>query len=388
MTRTRHRPLSHSAREDYKSCPKKFAYGRELRLEPVEKKKSLRMGTAFGLCVEHRDPERAADGYFEGVPLHEQILDHEAQVEIAQVKLLAELYCERYPDHQTYDVVEHEVEFKSAVLGHGFLDGVFEVHDRVPGHPPELGERVGMEGKLLTRGIWWNDTARKVLAIDDQVNAYFAAMREIGRPLDRLLYRVTFKPGIGVDSRKVNKVTGRKGETIPEYIERLRGRIASDPSYAFEEHELYRSDEQIDRFLEECDEVNEHVKLSRRRGAWPQNTKACTMFGGCTFLPLCRGEVGATDLYRVRPEPTPPPKLPRLGKVQREALLVLADSFTDGLGTPIVDIAKQLGRGAMQTHGTLQTLVKRELATRHDPEQGDTLYDLTDEGRRIAELLR
>lgn len=364
-------------------CPKKFAYGRELRLEPVEKKKSQRMGTAFGLCVEHRDPERAADGYFEGVAPEDCILDHEAQVEIAQVELLAELYCERYPDHMRYDIVEHEVEFRHPKLGHGFLDGVFEKER--PG-VVEL-ERTGMEGKLLAKGMWWNDTARKVLAIDDQVTAYFAAMREIGRPLDKLLYRVTFKPGIGVDSRKVNKITGRKGETIPEYIERLRGRIADDPSYAFEEHVLYRSDEQIDRFLEECDEVNEHVKLSRRRGAFPQNTKACTMFGGCAFLPLCRGEVGAGDLYRVKPLPEPKPKLPRLGKNQRAVLLALGDSFTTDLGTKAGDIAKQAQLTHDTTTKTLTVLGDRGLALGLIMDDGTHVWGLTDEGRKVVELL-
>ena len=122
----RHRTLSHSARETFKGCARQFSFSRELRLEPLEKKKSLRMGTAFGLCIEHRDPERAYEGYWENIPLHERIMDREAQLEIAQVKLLAELYCERYPEQQTYDVVEHEVEFNSKILGKGYLDGVFE----------------------------------------------------------------------------------------------------------------------------------------------------------------------------------------------------------------------------------------------------------------------
>lgn len=377
--RKRHRPLSHSAREDYKLCPKKFAYGRELRLEPVEKKKSLRMGTAFGLCVEHRDPERAFEGYWDGIPLHERIMDRQSELEIAQVKLLAELYCERYPDHRTYDVVEHEVEFRSSVLGHGFLDGVFEnrsIKSFLDG--VFTVERTGMEGKLLQKGLFWNDTSRLVLAIDDQVTAYFAAMREIGRPLDKLLYRVTFKPGITQNSKT--------NEALPAYIERLRGRIADDPSYAFEQHELYRTDAQLDAFLEECAEVNEHVKLSRKRGAFPKNTKSCTMFGGCVFLPICRDE-SVEGLYRERPLPADKPKLPRLGKVQKAVMLTLSDSFRGGAYAEAV--AAQTGIAHARITKVLRSLDERGFAcdmrseTHHDP-----YWMLTDGGRDVAALLQ
>lgn len=497
--RKRHRPLSHSAREQFKACNQQFALARELRLEPLEKKKSLRMGTAFGLCIEHRDPERAYEGYWENIPLHERIMDREAQLEIAQVKLLAELYLVRYAgDTAPGRIWTPEFEFKSKVLGHGFLDAIIEernghddacpVHGQVRGRPgnglldldgseggtglrrdergrpdavrtpdvvralpgtdpggladpsrvpdegvlqsgsPASGDarrepaggdeghlpararvdggehvhartgsivsgvqpgegaaktcccptlRIGMEGKLLQKGLFWNDTSRLVLAIDDQVTAYFAAMREIGRPLDKLLYRVTFKPGITQNSKTK--------ETLEAYLDRLKGRIAEDPSYAFEEHELYRTDAQLDRFLEECTDVNEQVKLARRRGAWPKNTKSCTAFGGCVFLPVCREETGALDNFRIKPEPAPKPKLPRLGKVQKAVLLAMGDSFTEWV--ELVDIARQSGTGrpSSSLHAQIQSLVKRGFVERASADGDDpaarTSYRLTSTGR-------
>lgn len=373
----RHRPLSHSAREQYKNCPKAFAYGRELRLEPKEKKSSLRMGTGFSLALEHRDPDRVADGYFEGVPLEQQVMDYAASLEIAQAKLLAELYLDRHPDHER-GIWTPEVEFRDPVAGHGFLDGVIEL---------PTGERVGVENKLLTKGMYWNDTARKVLAIDDQVTAYFYAMREAGTPLDWLEYRVTFKPSIKPDSRKVNKDTGRKGETTSEYIARLRARIAAEPEYAFDKlPPLYRTDEQLDRFAEEAAEVNEHVKLSRKRGAWPKNTKACTMFGGCAFLPICRDEVGAADLYRVREERVEP-KLPRLGKVQKAVLLALGDSFTASVTT--ASLHKQVPHATASVTTALNALNARELAAYTIGPEPDytTTWEPTEAGRQAIELL-
>lgn len=374
--RKRHRPLSHSAREDYKGCARKFYFGREMRLEPIQKKKSLRMGTAFGLCVEHRDPERAFEGYWDGIPLHERIMDRDAELEIAQVKLLAELFCERYPDHQTYDTVEHEVGFDSKILGRGYLDGVFENHGLGMGQPTRVVERVGFEGKLLQKGLFWNDTSRLVLAIDDQVTAYFAAMREIGRPLDKLLYRVTFKPGITQNSKTK--------ETLPAYLERLKARIADDPSYAFEEHTLYRTDAELDAFLEECAEVNEHVKLSRRRGAFPKNTKSCQAFGGCVFLPICRNEP-VEGLYRERPLPEAKPKLPRLGKVQRAVLLVLGDAFASPVA--LSALAKQVAYAQSSVASAVKSLQERGYIADDGVIEGETYWDVMPEGREVIALL-
>lgn len=377
---SKHRTLSHSARETFKGCNKAYFYQREMRLEPLEKKKSLRMGTAFGGCIEHRDPERAAEGYFEGVAMADRLMDHDAIVEIAQVQLLAELYCERYPDHQKYDVVEHEVEFRHPILGHGFLDGVFEIN----------GERIGMEGKLLQKGLFWNDAARQALAIDDQVTAYFAAMREIGRPLDKLLYRVAFKPGIKPDSRK-KYPDGRKGERLDDYLARLRARIEAEPDYAFEQHELYRTDDQIDRFLEECGDVNAQVRLARRRGAWPKNTKNCTAFGGCAFLPVCREETGLEDRFRIKPKPAPPMRMPRIGKVQKLALLVMGDAFTEWV--ELEDLGKQVyDQTPSSIHKAVTALVARNFLERIGEEGDDPLtrraYRLTNTGKQVVELLR
>lgn len=382
--RKRHKAVSHSAREQFKGCNKSYFFQRVMRLEPLQKKTSLRMGTAFGLCVEHRDPERAYEGYWDGTPLHERIQDRQAELEIAQVKLLAELYCERYQDHQTYDHVEHETEFKSKVLGHGFLDGVFERPKIDNNHGLSnfqntiyRTERVGMEGKLLQKGLFWNETSRLVLAIDDQVTAYFAAMREIGRPLDKLLYRVTFKPGITQNS-KIN-------ETLPQYLERLRKRIADDPSYAFEDHVLYRTDAQLDRFLEECNDVNQQIKLATRSGAWPKSTKNCTAFGGCVFLPVCREEPSAPSLYRVRPEPVKP-KLPRLGKVQKAVLLALGDAFISPTSTPA--LAKRVAYEQGSVASALKSLQDRGFIADDGVIEGETYWDVMPEGRQVVKLLR
>lgn len=497
---TKHRSLSHSARESYLLCPRKFAFQYEMRLEPIEGKSSLRMGKAFSLALEHRDPARTSEGYWEGVPLHERVMDHQATLEIAQVELLSDMYLERYPDdNKPGRIWTPEFEFRSKGLGRGFLDAIIEevdgerertcaVHGEVrgaaervldldggdelgglrdiraerglgPGSSPELhapprGDRagagagspvphapvcepgspgagdagrelpeggvapggedalsegprvhagehvraqgeaplsnvqaglgprcscrktIGVENKLLG-AFWWNDAARKTLAIDLQVSAYFAALRELGKPLDHMLYRVTKKPTIKQDSRKK--------ETLSEYLLRLRDRIENDPGATFEEHVLYRTDAELDRFMEQAADVNAHVRLSRRSGAWPQSTKACTMFGGCSFLPICRGEVGATDEFRIKPEPVKF-KMPRLGKVQKAVLLALDDAFTSPVA--LSALAKRVAYSQPSVASALKSLAERGYICDDGVIEGETYWDVMPDAEPILQRLR
>lgn len=228
--------------------------------------------------------------------------------------------------------------------------------------------------------FWWNDAARKTLAIDLQVSAYFSALRELGKPLDHMLYRVTKKPTIKVDSRKK--------ETLSEYLLRLRDRIENDPGATFEEHVLYRTDAELDRFMEQAADVNAHVRLSRRSGAWPQSTKACTMFGGCVFLPICRGEVGATDEFRIKPEPVKF-KMPRLGKVQKAVLLAIDDAF---VMPNIAALHDQVPHATDSVTTAVKALVERGLVAEHVNPLADgtdvSCYDIPDDVMEVVQRLR
>lgn len=299
----KHKPLSHSARSDYQTCPRKFYLGREQRLELADDKVSLRMGAGFTLALEHRDPERALEGYKSkcSIPI---LAGSQEEIEVEQTKLMAELYLEHYG---TEEGLKREVKFYHDMLGKGFLDGIIEC-DQKAGSAAIVGGgrpyRIGVEDKFLTAGFWRTAEERR-LAIDQQVTAYFAAMRDMGTPLDKLLYRVTFKPTIKPDYRK-----GKDGN-LQGYLKRLRDKVKAEPDKAFKQYELYRSSADLDRFLEEAAEVNAQVKLSRRVGAWPRNTGACTMYGSCVFLDICRDDPGIEHKYRVRPEL---PKLTKAGK--------------------------------------------------------------------------
>jgi len=136
------------------------------------------------------------------------------------------------------------------------------------------------------------------------------------------------------------------------------------------------------------------VKLSRRRQAWPQNSKSCTNFGGCAFLPLCRDDAGAATLYRERKPDPAPLKLPRLGKVQRAVLRASADAFDEGVN--LATLHQQVPYAADSVTTSVKSLERRGLIAYRRAEDRDTgeVTELTDcpaltpEGRAIAEALR
>jgi hypothetical protein len=322
------------------------------------------MGKAFTLALEHRNPDKAEEGYKENLS-PEFVIGEQERMEIAQCKLLSELYLAHY--NLDPDDIEREVAFNDPIAGQGFLDGVFG----------REGLRIGVEDKLLTANFWREADERK-LAIDAQVTAYFYAMRSKGQPLDELLYRVTFKPTIKQDSRKK--------ETLGEYLKRLRDRIEAEPEKTFKQYTLYRSDHELDLFAEEAEAVNKTLKFASKLGAWPKNTQSCTMYGECAMLSICRNDPGLDGKYRVKPV------LPKPTVAGKRVLWALATSFVDM--EPARAIAKQAGMAGAGTARAIAKLLEQELVEIVSPfelqstsEDVDAVYRLTSLGRQVARTL-
>jgi DNA-binding MarR family transcriptional regulator len=295
---------SHTARQEYLTCPRKFYLSRQLRLERGGTSAGLRVGRVWATALE--EPNAIASSR---VIADAQRNGDITDVEQAQLTVLAIAYWERYGQRFPSGQVYREVAFDDPILGKGRLDALVKVG--APGVGGTSGAYAyrweGVEDKLLTPGFW-RAADEKRLRIDPQVTAYFAAMREAGTPMAKLHYRVTFKPSIKPDSRK--------GESLPDYMNRLMDRIDKDPTYAFREYELYRTDAQMDEFLDRAGRIHQMIAQSKRaemkygENAWPANMgSACTQFGECEFLDLCTGQ---TSGYRVKADPL----------TEREALLL------------------------------------------------------------------
>ena len=379
---------SHTTRQTFLSCPRKFYLGKMLRFERDVDPSGLRMGKAMADALEAADDGATLedarslamallDSRYEMAILaatHEGRANDVDRLRLEQVQLgvLIPAYIDRY--HQsllsearakghTIVLTEREIEFDDPILGVGRLDAVASV----------AGRHVGIEDKLLTPGFWREANERQ-LRINAQVTAYFAAMREAGTPLDEIRYRVTFKPSI--------KPNSRTGETLTEYAKRLEGRVRTEEGYAFREYQLYRTDAELDAFVRRVEAVNRAIGRAKRdvkrygEAAFPANFgTACTEFGECEFLELCIHGPSAPG-YRIKP------KRARLTPVQEEALGAMSSAFHPEVRVDAV--SRVIGYPEQRTRDALNRLVALGLATKERRGRA-AIYAISQQGKdRLA----
>jgi hypothetical protein len=272
---------SHSARAAWKQCNRRYFYEYIERLElDADTGPALRMGRAFASTLEHRSLEQVAASYAE------YDITPKMEEEMVQVEELARGYFKQYTEWEPG--TEREVEFNSPLLGRGYLDGVIKVGDR----------RWAIEDKTASR-YHWNEAAERTLAYEHQTTAYFGAMQEAGTPIDKMVRRITFKPTI-------NQRLKKNPETLEQYRARLAADIAAEPLKYYRCYDLYRTQEQIDEFLDGVAitiaqiDASEHAAEVIGMSAYPQNTAACASFGGCAFQSLCKDGELALPKYRVK----------------------------------------------------------------------------------------
>lgn len=277
---------SHSARQSWKTCNRKYYYGYVLNLEPdVDDRQGLRMGKAFASLLDG-EPH----GYSELLDSAEDqsAYDHLAE-ELVVLEELAAGYRARYAERD--EGIKTEVEFDSPYLGRGRIDG--------------LKGSWAKEDKLLTK--WWQTESVDTDQILEQVTAYFAAMKEAGTPLEVIEYRVTWKPKML--KRTDGKWFRKKNQSLEEYREALRASIAEAPGEYFTSRDYYRTDEQIAEFQMGVAMTLAQIRASARvaeslpdgKVAYPQSTGACQgKFGRCEFADLCvKGDL-AMPSYKQR----------------------------------------------------------------------------------------
>lgn len=355
--------LSHSARQEFLTCQRKYYLSRVLRLELDTNKASLRMGAAYARCLEHAKADAADEDYDEalGVAKSQKEVDS-LRLEQAQIKVLVPRYLRKYGEPTA--LVKREHPFTHPMLGEGGLDALTYI--------PAFAKFDGIEDKLLTKGFWREANERQ-LAIDAQTTAYFAAVRDQGMQMRMMQRRITFKPGIKPDSRK--------GESLADYVGRLNERLDKEPEYCFAPpYDLYRTNEEMDAFLRRVDMIAHQVSLSKRmekklgEDAWPGNfDSSCTLYGECAFLSLCADN----DKTKYRKKAV----RPKLNQNQWSVLFALSQALTIDSWTP--DIAAQAGLPDPATRSALEGLVKKGLAAKGRVGRS-VVWHVTDTGKKLA----
>lgn len=309
----------------FKRCQRLHYFQHIQRLQPRTTPAGRAMGRMFGEALETGNLPEVVD------------------VPTAQVHELAAGYLRRYPAPMT-----REIKFDHPVLGVGYLDGVLTD-----------SPYIGIEDKLM-HPAFWRDADERQLSIDEQVTAYFAAMRSEGTPLVAMQYRVTLKPAI--TQRLV-----RQPETLGEYRKRLRDQIQNEPGKHFKVYDLRRTDDQIDQFMLEVAEEQRQYRSAKRKGIFPRNTGSCTMYGGCAFLALCREEPGAIMNYEHRPARITP-RGPLQDAIHRHLL------STPGSPVTSRSIGAELGLDSRAASSAARALVKLGLINTSTVEKPHTYW--------------
>jgi hypothetical protein len=329
-------------------CHRKFELNYLKRLELVRRPRYFTLGAAFQKAIEYQDPEvgvRLLNG-FEPCPdcddgmeqtertllsgelcltcdgrryIGEQLHFHyesdetEHRINEAIVRGAATLYLKKWPGGagETREV-EYRVRLRSPWTGAysntydllGYADGVIDRPMAADSPMTDEPPLEVIENKLVGR---IERTQVLSLPLDRQLALErYGLWRATGRPVTRVWYRYIKKPSI--QQRTGRKADKSDAETLDQYLERVEADYADRPEfYAHEEDPSFVTTSDLLRIEADLWEIAEQIRAQTRRGgdgrrrAFDRNTSNCSNYGGCAFLPICRGDSDALSLYNVRP---------------------------------------------------------------------------------------
>jgi hypothetical protein len=281
--------LSHSSLGMQLACQRRYQHAYVDRLEPIRRKSSLSLGTAFAKAVELRDPKAGA-ALLEGDREH---LDQEdvdrLSVDQAIVESAAAAYLSRYYfDKKLNGVAEVEYLVRLRSPYTGAYSNTFDLHGRADGVVDHGAFLELTEDKLVGQ---IDAVSVKKTRGDRQLSlGAYALWRITGKPVRKVRKRFTKKP----------QIRQRKGESVAEFCERIRADYRERPDFYMHEETTFRdADDMLDVERSLWDWA-EQRRAAQRRGFWPMNTDRCHDYGGCDFLDICFG--GELGLYQRKPE--------------------------------------------------------------------------------------
>lgn len=148
----------------------------------------------------------------------------------------------------------------------------------------------------------------KRLRIDGQVSVYFEGARSLGHDVADCIYDVLGKPShrplkaTPEESRKYTKggqlyaAQRDRDETPEEYEARIGAAVAEAPEKYFVRVEVVRLEEEMKDALLDVWQLGQELREAELAGRKPKNPEHCiTIFGTCSFFPVCTGEASLDD---------------------------------------------------------------------------------------------
>lgn len=318
--------LTHSRTQSFKQCRRAHYYAYELGIRREVDAKALRMGTAYHAGLEVMaltgDLDRslhAASECYQNIP--GEFDEWEWEIEETTVRALLSGYHWRWGDSGIKHLAterKFSLRIKNPATGRsvqgwewaGKIDGVVTLAD---------GRMAVKENKLLSDSLDSDADLWRRLQLDSQISGYIIAARELGFPVDTVLYDVTRKPTIKPNDVPIlddaglkvvidqagNRVLTKQGKprqtadnelgyvvvtrrmTPEEWGEKIVADIGERPDYYYARREVPRLDKDLEEWQAEMYEVQRTIGEAQKYRRWfktvsPSTCTFCSYFGLCS----------------------------------------------------------------------------------------------------------
>lgn len=268
----------------YQTCPMKEALRYRRKLVPAGRKMSLSIGTAVHKGIEMWDEDAGLEALGFPFPSTQEEADEQ---DIARVTVLALLrgYFQTFaPFEQHTPELSFELPMRTGRLN---SSRKYAIAGKIDDIATVGGQNWIVEYKTASK---LDASYFDRLYVDSQITMYMAAAERLGLEPAGVLYRILRKP----------QIRRGKTESIEQFLNRLEADIGARPEFYFMERKLYRSKHDLTDFEKM---IYEEAKLADNmagKGCTYKHSTACSVYGGCEYLPLCMGEAGAEALYETR----------------------------------------------------------------------------------------
>ena len=295
------------------TCPRKYDYQYNKRLEPKGYPSALVLGSLVHAAVEgytSRGPTDIVDNPAPFMRARSEAMERFGEENHSRVLQQAELANGMYQGwrdrwdqdeaigNRQMKFVHSELEWKIKIGPHlhvGKSDGVVKYKD--------------YEGlflyELKTAADRDRETYRHRLEIDKQISSNIMGLMDQGLDIKGVIYDVMWKPPL----------RGRKDETPDELNQRIVETMKADPD-SYERFIVYRNDSDLQEHIHDLAAQYHTIDHAGRIGHWYRNTGACDNYGSlCPFFQICmENKSELEELYAKRDK-----KLPELSKELQNA---------------------------------------------------------------------
>lgn len=258
---------SHSRINCFKQCPMLFKYKYIDKLVPLgADTKPLSMGKAFHVGIENCSSQAALD-YMNN---DEYFMSQENENDKVIVLAMVDAFLKRFPEAKTW---EHE----KYMTGKMIEDNDFQLY--IDGLEKHGDGYYIIELKTASRV---DQTYIDKLDFNDQISRYYYMAEQNGYKILGIKYYVVKKP----------LLRQKQSESIEQFRQRLVDKIMEEDSIYYTLIE--RTPEQIDDCIKDTIYDMQTIENTTR---FTKNLTACSCYGTCPYIDLCRGVKDAILLF-------------------------------------------------------------------------------------------